>query len=79
MPIYEFKCSKCREYFELLVMSRSQDGQARCPKCDSDVLDRILSTTHHTVSGGSQPGIVSQARQCASGNCTTIDLPGPAE
>lgn len=78
MPIYEFKCSQCHEYFELLVMNRSQDDGARCPQCDSEALERILSTTHHTVSGDSHPGIASRTRQCSGGNCTTIDIPGPA-
>jgi putative FmdB family regulatory protein len=53
MPIFEFKCMDCNEYVELLVMNKKDEVELVCPKCGSENLERILSTTNHTVTGGS--------------------------
>jgi putative FmdB family regulatory protein len=39
MPIYDFKCRACNEQFEALVLKKA----ARCPKCSSEDLERLLS------------------------------------
>jgi len=78
MPIYEFKCLKCQEYFELLVMSQDEELELRCPKCKSEEFERIISTTNYSMGSGSgagQKGGVN-TRQCSSGSCTTYDIPG---
>ncbi len=35
MPLYEFKCHKCKEYFELRLEVKDRDDLAKttCPKC----------------------------------------------
>lgn len=82
MPIYEFKCTKCEEFFELLVMNRD-DEEIKCPKCGAQSFERILSRTNFKVPGGSSacasagdsgPGV--QERRCSSGSCTTYTIPG---
>ncbi|MBW1749046.1 MAG: hypothetical protein JRJ34_11895 [Deltaproteobacteria bacterium] len=31
MPIYEFKCLKCEEFIELLVMNKDEEIELKCP------------------------------------------------
>ena len=40
MPIYEYSCQSCKERFELLVLKGTDP---RCPSCDSDDLERLIS------------------------------------
>ena len=79
MPIYEFKCLNCQGCFELLIMNKNETIEMVCPKCSSEELERILSCTHYSMTGGSQSGqgIRTQTRTCSSGSCTTYDIPGP--
>jgi len=79
MPIYEFKCLKCEAFFEILVMNKSESVEMVCPECDAEEVERVISTTRHTInvaSGGKQ-GTTSQTRNCSSGSCTTYTIPGP--
>lgn len=79
MPIYEFKCAKCEEYVEILVMgSNDKDVDMKCEKCGCEDLERILSSTNINMapSGGSKSKVTSQSRSCSKGSCTTWDLPG---
>ena len=83
MPIFEFKCQDCDEYMEILVMKKQEEMEMACAQCGSGNLERILSTTNHTVIGGGsgQSGNTSastQTRSCSSGSCTTYTIPGPA-
>jgi len=78
MPIYEFKCLKCDEFFELILMNKNEEGELKCPKCGSEEFERIISTTNFSMGGGSssKAPVSSQARSCSSGSCTTYDIPG---
>ncbi len=79
MPIYEFKCSKCEEYFEILVMKNEDQVEMKCPKCKSERFERILSTMSYAMGAGSgeKQGVSTQTRNCSSGSCTTYEIPGP--
>ena len=33
MPIFEFKCLKCEEFIEMLVMNQDDEVELKCPKC----------------------------------------------
>ena len=79
MPIYEFRCQKCEDLFELLVMSQSDEVEMRCPKCGAEEFERVMSRASHTMApgAGDAPGVSSQSRSCNGGSCTTWDLPGP--
>jgi hypothetical protein len=51
----------------------------KCPSCQSDDFQRVMSTASHTMNGGgsgAQTGSV-QNRSCPGGSCTTYDIPGP--
>ena len=78
MPIYEFKCSKCSEFFELLLMNNNDEKELKCPNCGSDSFERVISTTNFAMGGGSgnQTPASSQTRSCSSGSCTTYNIPG---
>lgn len=79
MPIYEFKCNKCDEFFEILIIGADDKNSVACPKCASSSFERILSSTSYTMdgaSGGQKTGGSQTTRTCGSGNCTTYEIPG---
>jgi putative FmdB family regulatory protein len=79
MPIFEFKCAKCQEYIEILVMGAADDQvQMKCPKCGSEELERIMSSTNFNMApdGAAKSGSSTRTRTCSSGSCTTWNLPG---
>jgi putative FmdB family regulatory protein len=79
MPIYEFRCLKCSECFEFLVMNQDDQLELRCPSCRSEEFERVLSASCYSV-GGSAPdnrGGQTKTRSCPSGTCTTYEIPGP--
>jgi len=80
MPIFEFKCLKCEEFFEVIVMGSDDEGSVSCPKCKSHEFQRVVSKTNFAMgsSGGNSgaQGVQAQERQCSSGSCTTYTVPG---
>ena len=81
MPIYEFKCLKCEEFFELILTKTDEEFETKCPKCNSEEFERVLSVTNYAMKGSDKLGssqTSSQTRTCSSGSCTTYDIPGPA-
>ncbi len=81
MPIYEFKCSKCEEFFELLVMKNDDDKEVKCPKCDSMEFERIMSSTNFSMGSSNtgssaKSGVNVKERTCTSGSCSTYTIPG---
>ena len=78
MPIYEFKCTKCEEFFEVIVMG-SDNKEIGCPKCESTEFERVVSKTNFTMSGtpkGQSQGVQTQERSCSGGSCKTYTVPG---
>ena len=53
MPIYEYRCKKCGERFEMFRSIKASDSDLRCLKCGSDDLERLLSTFVSTSGTGS--------------------------
>ncbi len=78
MPIYEFKCLKCEKFIEFLLLSSDEQIELKCPDCDSEELERVLSTTNYAMGTGPGEGskVTSQNKSCSAGSCTTWDLPG---
>ncbi len=77
MPIYEFKCIACENIFELLLIGNEESHAMKCPKCESENFERVLSTTSYAMGASAgNTGPRAQNRTCSSGSCTTIELPG---
>jgi len=77
MPIYEFICQECKNIFELLAIKEGDLVEMKCPTCDSDNLERVMSkvtVTSGVGSGKKQTPVENRA--CSSGTCSTITLPG---
>ncbi len=42
MPLYEYRCEKCENRFETLVLNSDHD--ISCPKCESTNLEKLFSS-----------------------------------
>ena len=79
MPLYEFKCSKCGELFELLIMNSDETAEMKCPACQCTDFERVISATNYAMgTSGNSKGALAQTRTCPGGSCTTYDIPGPS-
>ena len=82
MPIYEFQCADCGEKKEILFRSNDEKVEMKCEKCGSENLQRVLSSTNFSVSGGgsgtASSGATASTHTCSGGSCTTYDIPGPS-
>ncbi|MDD9302714.1 MAG: zinc ribbon domain-containing protein [Desulfobacter sp.] len=80
MPIFEFKCTECEEFFEVLVMGSGDDKEIKCPKCKSQEFQRVVSATNYAIGdsgpGAGSKGVHTQERTCSSGTCKTYTVPG---
>ena len=78
MPLYEFRCLKCNDCFEILVMKKEEEVALRCPHCKSDEFERVLSASCYSMGSdsGKSDGVSAQTRNCPSGSCTTYEIPG---
>lgn len=58
MPIYEYRCEKCKNEFEKLIFN-SSDTKIECPECKSvDVVKKMSAASLTSSSAGcsSNPG-----------------------
>ena len=81
MPIFEFKCSKCEAFFEVIVMG-GKDDDIQCPECKSLEFERVVSKTNFKMgsTGSSAPkGVQTQERSCSGGSCKTYTVPGESK
>ncbi len=53
MPIYEYRCERCGEEFELFVRSAAQENAPTCPKCGSRKVRKAISLFGVGGAGGS--------------------------
>ena len=60
MPLFEYACRKCSERFEALVLSGEK---ARCPRCGSADLEKLLSA----FAARTGPGARSTPRPSSGG------------
>ena len=81
MPIYEFRCLKCNEVLEILMVTTKDGVEMKCPHCGAEDLERVLSTSSYAMgfSKGESRGPKVESRECASGTCTTWNIPGHSE
>lgn len=78
MPIYEFRCLKCGSLFEKLFIKPDEQVEIKCPECQSDSFERVISRTNYvmgTGNGGNKPKLTSKS--CSPGSrCATLEIPG---
>jgi len=78
MPIYEFRCLKCGNVFDKLFKSSNEKVEIKCPQCQSDSFERIISKTNYvmgTGKGGKKPKLTTKS--CSPGSsCSTLEIPG---
>jgi putative FmdB family regulatory protein len=50
MPIYEYRCNRCKKEFSLLILNLKENRKSQCPTCHSRNLTRLLSpfSVHQT-------------------------------
>ncbi len=74
MPIYEYKCKKCNEEFELLLYSGEV---AECPKCKSKELIKKMSLFNSSCgyseknSSDNSTFSSSSCGSCSGNSCST--------
>lgn len=73
MPIYEYKCRKCGEEFEELVMG--SHPEVACPKCGGEC-DKLMSAACFRSKGGdggdfTAPSGGGGCAGCTSTNCAS--------
>jgi putative FmdB family regulatory protein len=81
MPIFEFRCLKCENLFEILVLSGDEEAEMKCPACRSEQFERVMSASGYCMGGTGSTGSDArvQTRSCSGGSCTTYDFPGPSK
>lgn len=62
MPIYEYKCVKCGNKFELLQKMSERNKNITCPKCGAQKTEKLFSSFSVTSNKGSS---------CDTGSCPT--------
>lgn len=70
MPIYEFRCQRCKEHFEQLTSINYDPASITCPVCKETNPQRLVSTFGFK---GSKPGSLSSksCSSCSSTNCSS--------
>lgn len=61
MPIYEYKCGKCEEKFELRRSFSDDDKDVKCPVCGAEETERLLSMF-------ATSGVSSSGDSCSTGS-----------
>ena len=51
MPIYDYKCSNCRQEFEL-IQKLSDKPKTNCPNCEKNSLRKLVSAPSFRLKGG---------------------------
>lgn len=78
MPIFEFRCLKCGNLFEKLFINPNEKVEIKCPECQSDSFERVISKTNYIMGSGKdgkKPKVTTKS--CGPGtNCATLEIPG---
>jgi putative FmdB family regulatory protein len=65
MPIYEYRCKKCGEKFELRLGFSQDKRYLKCPKCGGEDPDRVFSLFATGSAGGGSS--FSSGNSCSPG------------
>ena len=50
MPIYEYLCKVCDIQFQALIISKNDENEVRCSRCNGRNLKRLISRVAYHVS-----------------------------
>ncbi len=70
MPIYEYRCGKCSEVFEQLVLSR-RDNHVECPRCGAVEVKQLVSRFAAQTRGGA-----TAAAECSNASAGLCEAGG---
>ena len=56
MPVYEYRCKKCGDKYELRLGFIHSKNDEKCPKCGGRDVDRVFSPINSRSSGSSSCG-----------------------
>ncbi len=69
MPLFEYRCKKCRKEFEELVRSCAE--KVCCPACKSGKVEKKLSVfAHKSGEKFRSSSASSSCGSCSSGSCS---------
>ncbi|MBP9013844.1 MAG: zinc ribbon domain-containing protein [Smithella sp.] len=66
MPIYEFRCKKCKKVFENLILSPAEEKGLSCPECGGKQAEKVMSVSARRKSKGSSS---SAGSSCSATSC----------
>ncbi|WP_048818049.1 FmdB family zinc ribbon protein [Desulforamulus hydrothermalis] len=70
MPIYEFRCSKCRHKFQKLCRLGETGQNLICPVCQSPSPVRVMSGFTVNNPGALYGSRGDSCKSCTSSNCS---------
>ncbi len=72
MPIYEFRCRKCKAVNEFLVRGAGLEAGTACPACGGANLEKMMSAAAIATRGGSAaaPGASGGKKNCRRPSCS---------
>lgn len=76
MPIYEYRCGICGQKFELRRSLADSDSEIRCPGCQAEHPERLISASYLVGGKSSPPGTTCCGREerCDAPPCSTDDV-----
>jgi putative regulatory protein, FmdB family len=69
IPIYEFRCKKCKNVFEGLIFSPAEEKKLYCPECGAKNSQKIMSVFAGEKSNCSTYSSTTCSPSCSSGYC----------
>ena len=77
MPIYEFRCLECNNVTEFLFVNSNDAHEIKCPNCGGEDMEKVMSTSSYSMAPSpGAPRASSTTKKCASGSCSTLEIPG---
>ena len=74
MPIYDYRCRECRRVSEVFL--RSSNGEARCPHCGSENVERLITASYMIRTDAAAPGTTccGSEERCETPPCSSGDV-----
>ncbi len=69
MPIYTYRCLKCRHQFDLLVGVTADSAELKCTACGASDVEKIMSSFSVRMGSSGSSTSSPPTSSCASGSC----------